>query len=397
MLTCRVKSGAAPRMCAAATLLLAISLSSGCGWDAPSAAGAATEDAARPSAVTVLAQRDAQPGWAVPYGGEFWRRRAPERDPAVGAPGATVSTGTAIGDVVDRASHALERAPPGEFPHANSATFAVALDGRGLRFTPYRPGVEGASQLAAHVPPPRPGAAPGTPPALLAHGPAERMLGRAVPDPGVAATIRTTRMTLGDRTIPAASSWSVYGNTAQAALDPAGTIVEHQEIRGDGVELAWLLREPPPAGAAWTVELGVEGLDFRGETAAGVHYADAGGTARVVIGAAVLVDTTGKRWPIATELQGGQPRWTVPADVLASARFPVALDPAVGPEFGIDVAVPGYGSTQGLGGLAWNGSSYLIVWEDNRTATGTIFGARADAAGTVLDPLGVRLSPPTGY
>jgi VCBS repeat-containing protein len=48
--------------------------------------------------------------------------------------------------------------------------------------------------------------------------------------------------------------------------------------------------------------------------------------------------------------------------------------------------------------VAWNGTNYLVVWQDDRTTAGTfdVYGARVSAAGSVLDASGFVVSAATG-
>ncbi|MEO0254766.1 MAG: hypothetical protein ABIN20_05040, partial [candidate division WOR-3 bacterium] len=47
--------------------------------------------------------------------------------------------------------------------------------------------------------------------------------------------------------------------------------------------------------------------------------------------------------------------------------------------------------------VAFNGINYLIVWEDYRSGSSDIYGARVSQDGTVLDPNGIAISTATGY
>lgn len=44
--------------------------------------------------------------------------------------------------------------------------------------------------------------------------------------------------------------------------------------------------------------------------------------------------------------------------------------------------------------VAWNGSTYLVVWIDYRSQDRELYGARVTPEGQVLDPDGIRLTPP---
>ena len=83
----------------------------------------------------------------------------------------------------------------------------------------------------------------------------------------------------------------------------------------------------------------------------------------------------------------------VPGRVLSRAAYPVTVDPVVSPEY--PTSDPVYGAAVGDQmdpALATNGSSSLVVWEDERS-DGEIYGARVGSDGEVLDPAGIRISP----
>src|SRR5262249_42537809 len=46
--------------------------------------------------------------------------------------------------------------------------------------------------------------------------------------------------------------------------------------------------------------------------------------------------------------------------------------------------------------VAFNGTNYVLAWDDRRSTPGHIYGARMTPAGSVLDPLGLPLSAGAG-
>jgi hypothetical protein len=78
----------------------------------------------------------------------------------------------------------------------------------------------------------------------------------------------------------------------------------------------------------------------------------------------------------------------VPAAVLESAAYPLTLDPTVSSP--TPVSGPG---TRAVPSVAFNGSdTFLVVWQDRRGTTGQdIFGARLRADGTVIDTSGIPI------
>jgi predicted transcriptional regulator len=60
------------------------------------------------------------------------------------------------------------------------------------------------------------------------------------------------------------------------------------------------------------------------------------------------------------------------------------------------LAISRAGASQRLPGIAFDGSNYLIVWQDNRNSDSSdIYATRVDPAGNVLDPNGIQISVAT--
>ncbi len=319
-----------------ASLLLA-----GCGGK-PSD-GVPEPDALLAGTVSLVDRREAQPTWTVPYGGEFWRTGEPRRDLAVGGPAAAVSSSIDVGDIIDRVSHSLAPGTTPTFATASSRAYTATFDGRGLQFL-------------------------------------ERSSSAEV------ARIRTRSIQQGGHELlrrDADYAWSVFGNTAQSRLTTESKVVEHYELRDAGVELAWVVSERPIGATDLVFALAVDGLAFAEQSADGLHYADSTGRRRMRIGAAELVDSRGQRWPLVADLHDGEPQWTVPAAVLATATYPIAIDPLIGPEIHFEPS--DFGTLETEPALASNGTGYLLVWRDTNEYEGLdhVWGALLAPDGTL--------------
>jgi hypothetical protein len=75
-------------------------------------------------------------------------------------------------------------------------------------------------------------------------------------------------------------------------------LIEHLEARPDGVEVTWLLREPPPQAADLVIAAEVQGFSSSLQRGPDYHCCDATGLARVKIGPATACDAEGRTWPI---------------------------------------------------------------------------------------------------
>jgi hypothetical protein len=216
-------------------------------------------------------------------------------------------------------------------------------------------------------------------------------------DPEPAATFRTLAVRLGGKALYVASQSGpqreAIGNTAQALLNESFGLIEHYEVRGEGVAVTWLLNQPVSSRGSLELEAQLEGLTYAGQTAEGFHFADTTGTARVRVGNTTVVDAHGRKWAAPARAEENHLFVSVPAAILAEAHYLLAIDPVIGAEFGMDLPIlgPAFGF-QWFPAVASNGSDYLVVWQSMRSNdTGAIYGTRLRSDGTVADPDGIAI------
>ena len=344
---------------------------------------------ARPASGKVHVQRhlDEAPSWAIRYGKEFWRQSQAGAATVPLARSATpAGAARDCGEVIQRVSLALQ-AGGDSVATVDADTFVAAVDASGISFSPHRPSLSG-EQPIQHVDGRRLSETNFPPaPARLQRSPETKLTLRTISARRGARTFLSTTAGRGD--------WSVLGNTAQALLSVPGALVEHVEVRRQGVEVAWVLGSMPGGAGDLQLDLEVTGLTFLAQTASGAHFADATGRARVCVGAAKFADSAGRTWPVATRVEGARLSLIVPDAVIAAASYPAAIDPLISPEFGLDAPVflP-VGAGQYNPDAAWNGSEFMVVWMDERnygTTAHDIYGARVSAIGQVLDPAGIAI------
>ncbi len=387
---------------------------------------------------TLYRHPEEAPAWAVPYGHEFWRQPAPAA--AATAKTSLLRTDAALnlGAVIDRVSHSFTTANPAGRPGVQARTYTAALGGGGIKFSPSRPLNPAPAGTGAGTPPrgltpeeqklaALADRTPETPEeedllmARLTALAAERAADEAnrnrgaqkkpglrrppavLPerDPLTQAALRTASARQGSRALygPGAAPlhWAVVGNTAQAVLDSRSGLLEHFEAEDLGLAFTWVLPRPLTGSAPLVIEAQLTGLAYAGQTAGGHHYADKSGTARLRVGNVTLADSRAGRWQVPVEAKGETLRITVPSSVLGQAVYPLAIDPLVSPEFGMDlpVVVPAAAAQQNPA-VAANGAGFFVAWEDQRISgpgSASIFGTRVTGTGAISDPNGISISP----
>lgn len=196
---------------------------------------------------------------------------------------------------------------------------------------------------------------------------------------------------------------AALGELTGSRLDNGSVVLERGEIEErlrnepDGLHQEWVFPAAPDGAGDLVVELAVFGQQYVATTDSGIHFASAGGGA-VRYSHAVWVSGDGATWPILASHDSGRIRLTVPESVLASTVFPAVLDPTISAESDVDVPVLGpVGANTAFPAVASDGTGYLVVWEDERNSEDSdIWGTRLDAAGAIVDSLGIEIAAGPG-
>jgi MYXO-CTERM domain-containing protein len=193
----------------------------------------------------------------------------------------------------------------------------------------------------------------------------------------------------------------------------AAAVTERIRNGPRGVERSWTFAGAPPGSGDLEVRLAVDVGGLAAETEAGVHLT--AGTLGVSHGHGTWIDARGEEATVPARWEEGAIVLRVPASVLDGSAYPAVLDPVIGPEAGVGVPVLGPALTrQSSPSVAWSGSSFLVVWNDERLRRAPVpsltypppgnqglyatdvFGARVSPAGAVLDPQGILIGRSSG-
>lgn len=340
---------------------------------------------------------EAQPIWAVRFGGEFWRHRVPGtgEETVAGKASTLLNPPFSLGDVIERVTHAASTDPTTGQPQVSARNYVATFDGQGVELSPSKPGiVQTAAADSANTEDTTAGRSSRAQPASAS--------GQPIPDPATQVLFRTASIERDGQEYFSADQkpiqWTVTGNTVQGMLSSSSGIVEHYEAVNDGLEAAWVFQEPLPGTGPIEISATVDGLNYAGETDLGQHFADNTGVARVYVGQAEAVDSLGNRWALTTHPAAGNSGKLIvelPAAIQDEAVYPLAVDPIIGPEFGVDQPVSSAASgDQRNAAVTFGDNMFFVAWEDDRNTTNTatdIYGTRVSPAGAVLDPFGIAI------
>jgi hypothetical protein len=208
------------------------------------------------------------------------------------------------------------------------------------------------------------------------------------------AAFETTSFTRGDERRAASQGVGRVEPDGHLAIQ-RGEVIEHLRNDEDGVEQSFELAQRPAGSGDFVVSVRVSGEVYAGQTAGGHHFTDAATGLGVRYGVATWVDASGERTPLAVRWTGEELAITVPEATLEGAVYPAVIDPTVSSEIAIDAPLQQAAPlAQITPAVAFDGSNYLVVWNDQRLANGTtiVEAARVTAAGALLDPGGIFIS-----
>ncbi|MEM6274971.1 MAG: hypothetical protein AAF735_06990 [Myxococcota bacterium] len=272
----------------------------------------------KPREIAPLVSLDAprfapNPDWALAPDDHFWRGTQPASTTAFAHQAAGAASEPSLDEVIERTNSRFFVRDDDPRPTSEGASHLAILTDRGMRMQPYASTQavrDGAAAFEAEV--------------------------------SIDWNLRALSLSGGEAT--AIGGWFVSENTGQRRIDTsAGTVIEHINAGEHGVERSWVLPERPSELGDLVIDTTFEGLGRGPQTESGHHFVDSEGRARIRVGSAFLVDSSGHRTAIESQTTEDGLRYVVPKTLLASADYPLALDPIIGPEFGIDE--PAYDDT----------------------------------------------------
>lgn len=193
--------------------------------------------------------------------------------------------------------------------------------------------------------------------------------------------------------------------TREMTIDDEGALVIDRGIARErflndeeGTQQTWRFETKPEGAGDLVVRVRTSGLEYWGETADGHHFVDTDTGLGVRYGRATWVSADGARTDVRVEYEAGELVLRVLMETVEESAYPAVLDPTVGPEFGVGTAVVGpVSAPDDVPSIAFDGTNFLLVWQDNRRNSNfDINATRVSTSGAVVDTYGFAVSETTG-
>jgi hypothetical protein len=169
-----------------------------------------------------------------------------------------------------------------------------------------------------------------------------------------------------------------------------GTVLENYALDAGSVEQTFTFGSLP-VGGDLVVRVGIDTSLAFSESADGLHFGNELGY--VSYGHATAIDASGHSVAATSIFEDGAVEITVPASFLASASFPVTIDPIV-TTFGVDTST----STDSSPDVAFVGGRYLACFERVFAATDhDVWAQLYDTTGTLVAGSGAYIDFTSGY
>ncbi len=192
-------------------------------------------------------------------------------------------------------------------------------------------------------------------------------------------------------------------STAREELDALPDVAEDGSLRmarGEaieeiadteaGVEQSWRFARRPAGSGDLLVSVAVRGQEFLDDNHSGLHFVDRRSGLGVRYSHATWVDGNGEKTALRCQYQGGRIEILVPSALVEQSAYPAVLDPTVSAEFVTNAAplpqpTPANQLTQQNSSVAFDGTNFLVVWEEDRAGFdvyGLFFNLSGQRVGT---------------
>jgi hypothetical protein len=173
-----------------------------------------------------------------------------------------------------------------------------------------------------------------------------------------------------------------------------GDVAERLDNRSEGVEQSFAFQQKPAGQGDLVVRVHVTDEAFVATTDGGLHFEDHATGLGLRYGKATWVDASGKQWPLAMRWDASREmiELRLPEAAVEASAYPAVLDPVVSPEIELDKPVYSVDPKDDIRpDIAWNGTNYLAVWTN--IDSGNVHSVRA----VLLDATGKLVSPQVPY